>query len=113
MRTRLLLLALGCLPSLAAPAQTEATPTTAPSLAFLSDGTNGFTFDTGLLRGRLRAGGRSQGVSQVFHVPTGLRLDGSMGLFSHYRVFSAGQRYGTAAWDWSSEASLRPDGSVE
>ena len=36
-----------------------------------------------------------------------------MGLFGHYRVFSANKRYGTAAWDWPSEAKLRPDGSVE
>ena len=36
-----------------------------------------------------------------------------MGLFGHYRVFSANKRYGTAAWDWPSEAQLRPDGSVE
>jgi hypothetical protein len=36
-----------------------------------------------------------------------------MGLFGHYRVFSANKRYGTAAWDWPSEARLRPDGSVE
>jgi hypothetical protein len=36
-----------------------------------------------------------------------------MGFFGHYRVFSANKRYGTAAWDWPSEASLRWDGSVE
>jgi hypothetical protein len=49
----------------------------------------------------------------VVHLPTGLTLDSSMGLFGHYRVFSTNKRYSTAAWDWPSEAKLRPDGSVE
>jgi hypothetical protein len=82
-------------------------------LAFTTSGTNEFAFDTGVLKGKLRAGGKSRGLSSVVHLPTGLALDSSMGLFGHYRVFSANQRYGTAAWDWPSEASLRQDGSVE
>jgi len=65
------------------------------------------------LKGKLRAGGKSKGLSSVVHQPTGITLDSSMGLFGHYRVFSANKRYGTAAWDWPSEAKLRPDGSVE
>ena len=36
-----------------------------------------------------------------------------MGLFGHYRIFSANRRYSTAAWYWPSDASLRQDGSVE
>jgi len=36
-----------------------------------------------------------------------------MGLFGHYRVFSANKRHGTAAWYWPSDAQLRQDGSVE
>jgi hypothetical protein len=47
------------------------------------------------------------------HLPTGMTVDASMGLFGHYRVFSANKRYGTGAWDWPSEARLRHDGSVE
>jgi hypothetical protein len=82
-------------------------------LAFSAAGTNGFTFDTGVLRGKLRAGGKSTGLSSVVHVPTGVTLDSSMGLFGHYRVFSANKRYGTAAWDWPSEARLIENGSVE
>ena len=82
-------------------------------LAFSASGTNEFTFDTGVLKGKLRADGKSKGLSSVVHLPTGLTLDSSMGLFGHYRVFSANKRYGTAAWDWPSEASLRGDGSVE
>ncbi len=80
---------------------------------FVASGTNEFTFDTGVLKGKLRAWGKSTGLSSVVHLPTGLALDSSMGLFGHYRVFSANKRYGTAAWDWPSQATLRPDGSVE
>jgi hypothetical protein len=80
---------------------------------FSASGTNEFTFDTGVLKGKLRAGGKSTGLSSVVHLPTGQTMDSSMGLFGHYRVFSANKRYGTAAWDWPSVASLRPDGSVE
>ena len=92
------------------------TPVTQPGngkLAFSASGTNEFTFDTGVLAGKLRAGGKSRGLSSVVHLPTGLTLDSSMGLFGHYRVFSANKRYSTAAWDWPSEAKLRSDGSVE
>ena len=96
-----------------APAQAQVKPSREPKLSFAASGTNEFAFDTGVLRGKLRAGGKSTGLSSVVHVPTGMTLDHSMGLFGHYRVFSANKRYGTAAWDWPSEARLRPDGSVE
>ena len=77
-------------------------------------GENGeFTFDTGVLRGKLRPGGKSAGLSSVIYLPTGTRVDASMGLFSYYRLFSANHRYGTAAWDWPSEARLTDDGDAE
>jgi hypothetical protein len=95
------------------PSQAQVKPPARAKLAFSASGTNEFTFDTGVLAGKLRAGGKSRGLSSVVHVPTGLTLDSSMGLFGHYRVFSANKRYGTAAWDWPSEANLRRDGSVE
>lgn len=94
-------------------AQTPARQTGNWNYAFSAAGTNDFTFDTGVLKGKLRAGGKSRGLSSVVHVPTGITLDSSMGLLGHYRVFSANKRYGTAAWDWPSDARLRPDGSVE
>ena len=72
-----------------------------------------FTFDTGVLRGKLHASGKSIGLSEVVHVPSGRRLDRSMGLFSIYRVFTRAARFGTGAWDWPSDATLRDDGSVE
>ena len=91
----------------------QASPADQAKLVFSASGTNEFAFDTGVLKGKLRAGGKSKGLSSVVHLPTGMTLDSSMGLFGHYRVFSANKRYGTAAWDWPSEATLRPDGSVE
>ncbi len=89
----------------------SAVPMTA-QLAFRSAG-NEFTFDTGVLQGKLRAGGKANGLSSVVHIPSGVRLDASLGLFSHYRVFTVEKRYGTAAWDWAAESRLNPDGSVE
>jgi hypothetical protein len=97
----------------AACAQTPAGTPATSKLAFTPSGTNEFAFDTGLLKGKLRAGGKSTGLSSVIHVPTGTVLDSSMGLFGHYRVFSTNKRYSTAAWFWPSDAKLRPDGSVE
>ncbi|MCX6914555.1 MAG: hypothetical protein NT167_16130 [Verrucomicrobia bacterium] len=99
-----------CGPSLA---QTPVKQPVNGKLAFSAYCTNEFTLDTGVLAGKLRAGGKSRGLSSVVHLPTGVTLDSSMGLFGHYRVFSANKRYGTAAWDWPSEAKLHKDGSVE
>jgi hypothetical protein len=93
--------------------QAQSIPARRGNLVFVAAGTNGFDFDTGILKGKLRAGGKSTGLSSVVHLPSGLTLDHSKGLFGHYRVFSTNKRYGTAAWDWPSEARLRPDGSVE
>jgi hypothetical protein len=83
------------------------------SLAFKAGNSNEFTFNTGSLRGTLRAGGASKGLTSVVHIPTGVRLDSSMGLFSHYRMLGANTRYGTAGWFWPSEAKLQADGAVE
>jgi hypothetical protein len=94
-------------------ARAQVKPPANGRLVFSASGTNEFAFDTGVLRGKLRAGGKSKGLSAVVHLPTGAVLDRSMGLFGHYRVFSANQRYGTGAWDWPSEARLQADGSVE
>jgi hypothetical protein len=94
-------------------AQAQVKPAGNGMLAFSASGANEFAFDTGVLKGKLRADGKSRGLSSVVHLPTGATLDSSMGLFGHYRVFSSNKRYGTAAWDWPSEAKLRRDGSVE
>jgi hypothetical protein len=91
----------------------QVTPSGDGKLAFSTSGTSEFVFNTGVLKGKLRAGGKSTGLSSVAHLPTGATLDSSMGLFGHYRVFTTNKRYGTAAWDWPSEARLREDGGVE
>ncbi len=82
-------------------------------LAFTQGNAGEYAFDTGVLRGTLCPKGKPQGLSSVIHIPTGTRLDRSMGLLGHYRVFTTNQRYGTAAWDWSgSSSTLLPDGAV-
>jgi hypothetical protein len=91
---------------------TAESETNTERLHFVADVDGGFSLDTGLLRGRLRAGGQSLGLTRVQHVPTGLRIDRSQGWLSHYCVFTPGIRYGAGAWDWPSTAALRPDGSV-
>lgn len=106
----------------AEPAAPPLAPQTAPEapeadirarLRFEPDGLGGFVFNTGVLRGRLHAGGTSVGLTEVFHVPSHARLDQSQGLLSHYRVFANGQRFGVGAWDWPSVAAARDDGAVE
>jgi hypothetical protein len=112
MKILLQLLAVACLSALTEPAA-FAQSNRASALAF-KPGTNGaFTFDTGELRGVLRAGGKSFGLQSVSHLATGKRLDASMGLFGHYRVFTSGKRYGGGAWDWPSTARLDERGAVE
>ncbi len=75
---------------------------------------NEFTFDTGILRGKLHAGGKPTGLTEVIHIPTERRLDSSMGILSFYRVFNENKRYGSAAWDWPNPAVTHyGDGSVK
>jgi hypothetical protein len=71
-----------------------------------------FDFDTGVLKGTLRNQGRSTGLLPVTHVPTGVALARSMGLFGIYRVFSDGRRYGNGMWSFPSEAALAAGGAV-
>lgn len=85
--------------------------TGAPVFRAAADG--GFEFDTGVLRGRLAKGGRALGLTDVVHVASGNRIDSSNGLFSFYRVFSRGKRYGGGAWDWPCRARLIENGGVE
>ena len=82
------------------------------NLSFRADGDQ-FPFDTGPLRGVLQRKGRSIGLSAVVDGPTGATLSRSVGLFAHYRLLEPDQRYGHAAWDWSSTSRLLPSGAVE
>jgi hypothetical protein len=81
-------------------------------LRFREEPDGGFRFDTGVLRGKLRAGGKSGGLSDVIHVPSGKRISQTYGLFGHYRVFAANERFMPDVWATSSEAALAADGSV-
>jgi hypothetical protein len=89
-------------------------PTGSRGLPRFESGADGeFLFDTGVLKGILRADGSSRGISSVEHLRTGRRLDGGPGIMGFYRVFTTNHRYGTAAWDWPSEGRLLSDGAVE
>lgn len=80
--------------------------------AFRASDKGQYAFDTGILRGVLRQNGTSRALSSVVHIPSGMRLDSSVGIAGHYRVFTANKRYGPAAWDWAGTADLLSDGSV-
>lgn len=82
-----------------------------PKLAF-SETKDGLAFDTGELRGVLRARGASSGLAPVMAAACGTDIAGKYGLFSHYRLLGTDARYGVAGWDWASQARLRADGSV-
>jgi hypothetical protein len=82
-------------------------------LAVNPDGSGGYTFDTGMLRGRLHHAGKALGLTEVVHLPSGQSLSGPYGLLSPYRVFSGNHRYGTAAWDWPATTRPLDDKTVE
>jgi len=81
--------------------------------AFTATSEGEYQFDSGVLRGNLRAEGKSFGLSSLVHVASGVTLSRGYGIFSHYRVFVTNARFGTAAWDWPSTARLLDDGAVE
>jgi hypothetical protein len=79
-------------------------------LAFTAAGKE-YTFNTGVLRGTLRGGGKSKGLLPVLCGDVGIA--GSLGILSPYRLLTADARFGPAAWDWASQAQILPDGAVE
>jgi len=85
---------------------------TSPSLAFIAAGKQ-YHFDTGTLRGTLRAGGQSRGLGPLQDIGAGKVISGAYGLLSPYRLLTADARFGTAAWDWASQARLLGNGAVE
>lgn len=88
-------------------------PAPPPELRFIDAGDGSFRFDTGILSGRARAGDDSKGLSEVTHLPTGQRIDGSVGLLTYYRVFTTGTRYGDGARKRPSQARVLGDGALE
>ena len=84
----------------------------APDLKFERAGDRIFAFDTGVVKGRLRANGKYQGISSFVDVETGKELTRSAGIFSYYRVLSIDRRWGHAARDWPMTGTLLPDGAI-
>ena len=97
-----------------APGALTATAAESPSaaLAFTAAGKE-YRFDTGVLRGTLREGGRSMGLRPVREGTAGTSVAGALGLFSPYRLLTVDARFGTAAWDWASTSQWLRDGAVE
>ena len=83
-----------------------------PKLAFKPAGTGLYDFDTGALRGRLKLDGRFQGVCPLADAVSGADLTRPPGVFSPYRVFKTGTRYGNAARDWPTTSKVLEDGAV-
>ena len=83
------------------------------SLVFKAAGKGLFAFDTGALKGRLKLDGRYQGLYPLIDVASGADLTRPPGVFSPYRVFETGKRYGNAARDWPTVTRLLAGGAVE
>lgn len=89
------------------------TPGRVKALRFTDAGDGSYSFNTGLLSGKLRGEGKSVGLLPVVSVPSGEVLTRSMGFAGHYRVFAGPRRFGSGAWYWPSDAKLLEDGAVE
>jgi len=103
--------AAGAAPAGGAP-PAAAAPEAPAKLAFVAEGKE-YRFDTGLVRGTLRSGGKSLGLGPVADAASQAPLAGAYGWLSHYRLLDAGARYGGGAWDWASRSKLVADGAVE
>ena len=91
----------------------EFAPVRSADLKFHPADGGAFWFDTGVLKGVFRLDGRSSGLIPVVHLPSGIELARSMGLFGVYRVFGNGRRIVDGMWSVPSEARAAADGSVE
>lgn len=86
------------------------------ALAFKPGEPGHWTFDTGVLRGKIRAEGRYKGIIELVDKESNTEVahGGNLpGLFSYYRVFSTDARHGDAARDWPTTAKLLADGALE
>ena len=82
-------------------------------LVFTAIADGGYTFDTGVLRGKLHTKDQMLGLTDVIHAPTGRLVAGHWGLMHLYRIFSGGRRFGDAARNWPTTSRLLDDGAVE
>lgn len=86
------------------------------NLSFSPDGKGFFHFNTGALKGFVRADGKTQGMNSLIDKESGQEIAHGgdyPGLFSLYRVFSKGKRYGDAVRDWPVEAEVLKDGGLQ
>ncbi len=84
-------------------------------LSFKADGEGFFSFDTGVLKGRLQADEHSQGIPTMVDVKSGIELaygGNNPGIFSYYRMFSKGKRWADTARPLPKSAEVTEDGGV-
>jgi hypothetical protein len=88
-------------------------------LAFKPAADGWLSFDTGVVKGKLQADGKSQGMPTFIDVKTGTDLaygGGNPGILSFYRLFSAGKRWfiengGHTFREWPQTVKVLPDGA--
>jgi len=104
-----------CLITATAAFVTLASHAESPDLTFKAEQDGYFSFNTGLIKGRLRADNGGQGIVSLIDIKTGTELanDHSPGLLSYYRLLVTGDRLGNTARQWPKTAKLLPDGVVE
>lgn len=86
------------------------------NLAFKAAGEGILAFDTGVVKGNLRATPRAQGIAALVDVKSGIEIargGDSPGVLSYYRFLGANKRWGDAARDWPKSAKRLPDGAAE
>lgn len=89
--------------------------THAAELAFKDNGSGYYEFNTGVLKGFVRAGGKTLGMNSLVDIQSGREIAHGgehPGLYSPYRVFSKEKRYGDAVRDWPVAAALSDEGSL-
>jgi len=87
-----------------------------PDLTFKLTSNGVFDFNTGVVKGKLRADEKSQGILSFVDVQSGTELaygGDNPGILSYYRLFSANKRYAEAARGWPKSSMLLSDGAVQ
>lgn len=82
-------------------------------LSFRFDGTNEFTFDTGVVRGELQKDGAGAGLKSVYFSDPEVRMDNGNGLLAPYRFLTPQKRFGVASWEWPRTGRLLTNGNVQ
>jgi hypothetical protein len=90
----------------------DAEATSSTGLAFVAAAT-GYSFDTGVLQGKLLDGGLSASLRPMRHVPSGTPVAGAVGLLSPYRLLTSDARFMPDGRDWRNQSRLLSTGAVE